>query len=355
MVKVGIVGMGFGAAVHIPACLLTDGVELVALADGGSGKAIRRASELSFPVQVFNNGEAAVCWSGLDIVCIASPATTQFELVRRALYANKHVICEKPFTTSSAQATELMKLAIQRDLNIGVCYEFRYDSHISKLSSLAGSGEFGDINRLAVTWHADSGLSPSRKWSWKNDGSQAGGVLTDWCSHAIDYGSLILESRIERVACRLGSRVSHLDDDFGKRKLVTAPDFCELHCQFENGVWATFSVSNTQPNGMGHRIELFGDAGWARYHLRPPYTLNDKSLIWCGKSGSGDYRFCDVGNADDRVQAMSGFMKDYTALVNLGQASKKLPTCKDAIYVWQVIEAAKRSFAEGQGFQRVMQ
>ena len=56
----------------------------------------------------------------LDGVMIATPLSTHFDLARRALLAGKHVFVEKPFTASSEQAEELISLAEQKKLALGV-------------------------------------------------------------------------------------------------------------------------------------------------------------------------------------------------------------------------------------------
>ncbi len=356
MVKVGVIGMGFGAAVHVPACRYVQGLELVALADHGSGRALKCASELSHPVTVFQSGREAVLWEGVDAVCIATPATTQSGLVRAALLAGKHVLCEKPFGKNSDEVSELLSIGKKQNLLISACYEFRYDPLIQKLALLVQSGQLGRIQNVSVRWHAASGLNPSRRWRWRNDANQCGGVLVDWCSHALDYCCFILQDKVKSVQCRTEIRVPMLRNENDVELEVTAPDLCEMECKFVSGAWASFSVSNTQQSGLGHRIEFFGDDGWACFHLKPPFRSSDKSLSWFSKHGSGEQRVqteIDYGK-DDRILAMSNLMADFAGAISTGAKSKFLPTCEDAHHIWRVIEAAERSHALGHVQERVV-
>ena len=83
--------------------------------------------------------------SDVDAVCIATPASTHYKLVREALLAGKNVLVEKPLTTSSVQALELCLLAEQLNLILMVGHTFEYNPAVNKMRELIQSGELGDI------------------------------------------------------------------------------------------------------------------------------------------------------------------------------------------------------------------
>ena len=93
----GVVGMGFGAGVHLPALATTDSIIVTGLADAGSGRAQAAAAKHAPEARVFNNGLDLAGWSGIDAVSIAVPPRQQGAIVRAAIDAGKHIICEKPF------------------------------------------------------------------------------------------------------------------------------------------------------------------------------------------------------------------------------------------------------------------
>ena len=84
----------------------------------------------------------------VDAVAIATPAGTHYRLARRALMAGKHVLVEKPFTTSAADAVELIGLAdrLRRVAFVGHVYE--YNSTLSAVKELIGSGELGHVRHI---------------------------------------------------------------------------------------------------------------------------------------------------------------------------------------------------------------
>ncbi len=83
--------------------------------------------------------------SHLDAVVIATPVGTHFKFARAALEANKHVLIEKPFTTTSREAEQLIELAERRGLTLMVDHTFIYTGAVRKVKEIVQSGELGDL------------------------------------------------------------------------------------------------------------------------------------------------------------------------------------------------------------------
>jgi predicted dehydrogenase len=81
----------------------------------------------------------------LDAVVIATPVSTHFSFARDALAAGKHVLVEKPFTSSVAEAEELIEMAERRDLTLMVDHTFIYTGAVRKIKELVDSDELGDL------------------------------------------------------------------------------------------------------------------------------------------------------------------------------------------------------------------
>jgi predicted dehydrogenase len=81
----------------------------------------------------------------LDAIFIATPTVTHYELGERALQAGKHVLIEKPMTTNSRDASELVRLAEQRKRILMVGHVFEYNHAIKVVDELISSGELGEI------------------------------------------------------------------------------------------------------------------------------------------------------------------------------------------------------------------
>ncbi|MGI9104811.1 MAG: Gfo/Idh/MocA family protein [Pyrinomonadaceae bacterium] len=81
----------------------------------------------------------------LDAVVIATPVATHYEFAAAALQAGKHVLIEKPFTTDSREAAELIALAKKRGLTLMVDHTFVYTGAVRKIKEIVGSGELGEL------------------------------------------------------------------------------------------------------------------------------------------------------------------------------------------------------------------
>ncbi len=81
----------------------------------------------------------------IDLIAICTPVFTHYELAREALKAGKHVLIEKPMTSTSAQAEELINLAEQKNRKIFVDHTFLFTGSVKKIKEVIGSGEIGDL------------------------------------------------------------------------------------------------------------------------------------------------------------------------------------------------------------------
>lgn len=81
----------------------------------------------------------------LDAVVIATPVDTHYRFALDALNAGKHVLVEKPLTSSVAQAEELMAAAAANSVNLMVDHTFVYTGAVRKMKELVESGELGDL------------------------------------------------------------------------------------------------------------------------------------------------------------------------------------------------------------------
>jgi len=81
-------------------------------------------------------------------VIVATPATTHFEVTKQALEAGKHVLVEKPLTTDTAEARELVELADRLGLTMAVGHTFLHNAAVQKMKEYISSGTIGDLHYL---------------------------------------------------------------------------------------------------------------------------------------------------------------------------------------------------------------
>ena len=101
-------------------------------------KAYPDIETVSDPLEVIRSSE-------IDAVAIVTPVWTHYELAKAALEEGKHVFIEKPFTSSVAQAEELVELAARKRLTIMVDHTFLFTGAVRKIRELTDSGALGDL------------------------------------------------------------------------------------------------------------------------------------------------------------------------------------------------------------------
>lgn len=108
----------------------------------------RRLAHLNrrFPAaQITEDYRALLADSRLDAVVVATPVATHYAFARAALEAGKHVLVEKPFTTSVREAEELIALAERRQLTLMVDHTFVYTGAVRKIKEIVRAGELGEL------------------------------------------------------------------------------------------------------------------------------------------------------------------------------------------------------------------
>ncbi len=94
---------------------------------------------------VVDNVDALLATRGIDLVVVATPSFTHFELARAALEAGKHVLVMKPLTTTTAHAEELVALAERKGLLLAVDHTFVFTGAVRRMKQLIDAGTIGEL------------------------------------------------------------------------------------------------------------------------------------------------------------------------------------------------------------------
>jgi predicted dehydrogenase len=140
--RLAIIGLGAAAqGIHLPACRQLPEVEVV----GGCDVV---APERRFPFPVYDSLDKMLAELRPDILTIASPPQSHFELTRLALRAGCHVFCEKPFVSTLAEADEIIALSRARNRAVVVNNQFRFIRTHAIAREWIGKPEFGELRFL---------------------------------------------------------------------------------------------------------------------------------------------------------------------------------------------------------------
>jgi scyllo-inositol 2-dehydrogenase (NADP+) len=222
MIRTGVIGFGLGGtAFHAPLIDAVPELELAAIATS-KADAVRAA----YPHAAVTTPEALIADPDIALVAISTPNDTHFPLAKAALEAGKHVVIDKPFATSVAEAEELAALAKARGLVLCPFHNRRWDSDFLAVRALIESGRLGEILLYEAHWDR---FRPELVQPWKESIAAGSGQLPDLGPHLIDQ-VLVLFGAPEALSAdlevqRAGGEVDDyfaLTLHYGMRRVILA-------------------------------------------------------------------------------------------------------------------------------------
>jgi predicted dehydrogenase len=121
-----------------------EGCEVVGICDQ-TPAARKRIQSANPGIPIHSDANELIKSPDVDAIAVITSVWTHYELAKAALENGKHVFVEKPFTTNSAQAEELMNLAEQKNLQIMVDHTFLFTGAVRKMQKLLKEGALGKL------------------------------------------------------------------------------------------------------------------------------------------------------------------------------------------------------------------
>ncbi len=144
MLNIGVVGYGYWGPNVARNFHAAAGANLVAVSDISEKRLALAQNQFPF-IKGLRNPLDLIRSAEVDAVAIVTPVFAHYEMAKAALLAGKHIFVEKPFTSTSAQARELIDLAAQKNLRIMVDHTFLFTGAVKKIKQVIGSGELGKL------------------------------------------------------------------------------------------------------------------------------------------------------------------------------------------------------------------
>jgi scyllo-inositol 2-dehydrogenase (NADP+) len=203
--SVGLIGYGLGgSAFHAPLVAATPGLRLAAVVTRNETRQAEVARR--YPdARVLDDVAALWAMKGeLDLVIVSSPNVTHVPYARRALEAGMHVVVDKPFAATSAEALELGALA-ERVGRLAIPFQNRrWDGDFLTVRRLVRDGTLGTVHRFESRFERlRSTVKPG--WAAAGAAERAEGIVYDIGSHLIDQ-ALVLFGPVAEVSAELALR-----------------------------------------------------------------------------------------------------------------------------------------------------
>lgn len=182
MADIDVVVVGFGLAgrvFHAPFVSAVPGLRLLGIVQRHGDEA-----GLAYPDALVMRSLEEALASEAKLIVVATPNATHYPLAKQALEAGKHVVIDKPFAGTSAQARELIDLAAAKGVLVAPFHNRRWDGDFLTLKRLLAGGELGRV--VTVESHFDRFRPLQREGTWKEAGGPMNGLLFDLGPHLVD-------------------------------------------------------------------------------------------------------------------------------------------------------------------------
>ncbi|WP_298282389.1 Gfo/Idh/MocA family protein [Acidocella sp.] len=145
---------------------------------------------------------------GVEVVTVATPNHTHYEITKACLEAGLHVICEKPLFFTVRECEEIERLADARGLIVGVTYGYSAYPMLLQMRAMVAQGMIGDVRMVDLTYvHGfnsgdDTNATEAQKWRTNPATSGPTFVLGDISTHTYYMSQVILpDMKIEKLLC----------------------------------------------------------------------------------------------------------------------------------------------------------
>lgn len=144
MLRIGVIGYGYWGPNIVRNFNLLDDAIVVAVCDKNFD-ALNQAKKNYPKIEAVTESDEITSSPDIDVVCVVTPVSTHYKLVKSALNNGKHVFVEKPFASTVAQAEELIELAEKKNLKIMVDHTFLFTGAVRKIKEIIDDNILGNL------------------------------------------------------------------------------------------------------------------------------------------------------------------------------------------------------------------
>ena len=240
----------------------------------------------------------------VELVTVATPNNTHYEISKAFLQAGFHVLCEKPLTMTVAEADELVQIAQEEGKICAVNYGYSGYSLVRHMRAMVARGDLGKVRMVFAEFahghHANAADSDNPRIRWRYDPAQVGvsAQFADCGIHAMHLASFVTGQRVQRLSADTVSLIDSraLEDDAMVNFRMSGGTVGRL--------WTSACALGRQ-HGLG--IQVFGEKGGLRWSQEHPNQLYYMPL-------EGRMTLIERGEADLSPEA------DRSSRVTIGHA-----------------------------------
>lgn len=274
--KAAVVGTGFIGPVHIEA-LRRLGIEVTGVLGHSLENTRRKVAQLRLP-KAYASLDELLAEPGLTSVHITTPNHLHAEMVRAALAAGKHVVCEKPLAMNAAEGQELLDLAEASGLVHATNFNFRFYPLCQETKARVDRGDLGQLYQITGRY-AQDWLLKDTDWNWRLEPELGGDMraVADIGSHWLDLTRFVTGQDVTEVCADFATFLpfrkkptrpletfagKELRPDDYEARAISTEDYASVLLRFSGGARGALTVSQVSAGRKNHNaFELSGAAG----------------------------------------------------------------------------------------------
>ena len=263
----------------------------------------------------------------VDLVTVATPNATHFEITKAFLEQGFHVLCEKPMTMTVEEGEEIVRIARDSGRVCAVNYGYTGYSLVRHMRAMVARGDLGAVRLIKAEFahghHADAADADNPRVRWRYDPAQAGvsAQFADCGIHALHMASFVIGQEAESLSADIVSCIASrvLEDD------------AMVNLRFDGGavgrLW-TSSVAIGRQHGL--TLQVFGETGglrWSQEHPNQLYWMplgQRLQVIERGEAGlspeADRTSRVTIGHAEGMPLAFGNIYKDLAAAIHAEKA-----------------------------------
>ncbi len=315
--RTAIIGMGYIGESHIEAVRRIGLCELSAVADIHTDLAQKKADLYGIP-KVYSSVEELIADPDIDVIHDCTPNYLHTEINSKIIRSGKHLLTEKPLSTTSAEAEELIRLAKRYpDVAVGVNYNYRMNPMVQEMKYRVARGDAGEIRVVTGSYQQDY-LLYDTDYSWRLDPKIAGCscAIADIGSHWMDAVQYVTGHRIVSVYADLVTVIPVRKKPLRQAETFTSQksadyepmtieneEYGAVMFRLDNGACGVYHVSEVAAgHGCYFNFELNGTVCSMRW------CQEENDRLWIGRrDGDNSYIIRDPNN-------MAPEVRKYTSL-----------------------------------------
>ena len=300
----------------------------------------------------------------MDVVAIVTPNHLHHSAAKQCLEAGFHVICDKPLTTTVADAEDLMRSAERAQRVLAVTYNYSGYPLVRQAREMIANGDLGELRVVQIEYAQDWLATPleaagNKQAAWRVDPERSGvaGAIGDIGTHAFHLAEFTTGLRVTQLAADLSTQVA------GRR----LDDNGQMLLRFSNGARGSLWTSQVAAgNENGLRLRVYGSRAGLEWSQETPNQLRfapvgeQPRIITRGGAGIGAAAATATrlpsGHPEGYIEAFAQIYHDVAELIGAanerrtaGAAALLVPTVADGLrgvrFIHAAVESSKRDAA----------